>query len=48
MHFIKRRSIQRVWLSQGVLCNDVPMTVFLSDFEEYEGGELIIAAEFGK
>lgn len=41
-------AIMRMPNSQNVLRSDLSMTVFLSDPDEYEGGELIIATDFGE
>ncbi|WP_282167393.1 Fe2+-dependent dioxygenase [Shewanella japonica] len=41
-------AVMRVPNTQVVLRSDVSMTVFLSEPDEYDGGELIIATEFGE
>ncbi|OBT08332.1 Fe2+-dependent dioxygenase [Shewanella sp. UCD-FRSSP16_17] len=41
-------AVMRVPNTQFVLRSDVSMTVFLSEPDEYDGGELIIATEFGE
>ncbi|WP_440874678.1 Fe2+-dependent dioxygenase [Thalassotalea sp. PLHSN55] len=41
-------AIMRLPNSQDVIRSDVSMTVFLNEPEEYEGGELVIATEFGE
>ena len=41
-------AIMRLPKSQEVLRSDVSMTIFLSEPEHYDGGELIIATEFGE
>lgn len=41
-------AIMRLPNSNDVLRSDVSMTVFLSEPDEYEGGELIIKTEFGE
>ncbi|WJG11019.1 Fe2+-dependent dioxygenase [Aliiglaciecola sp. LCG003] len=41
-------AIMRIPGTQDVLRSDMSMTLFLSEPEEYEGGELIIATEFGE
>jgi len=40
-------AIMRLPNSQSVMRSDVSMTVFLSEKDEYEGGELTIATDFG-
>ncbi|QFU74730.1 Fe2+-dependent dioxygenase [Halioglobus maricola] len=40
-------SIMRVPATRDVLRSDVSMTLFLSEMDEYEGGELHIATDFG-
>ncbi|GAB3003822.1 Fe2+-dependent dioxygenase [Psychrosphaera aestuarii] len=41
-------AIMRLPNSNDVLRSDVSMTVFLSEPDEYEGGELVIKTEFGE
>ncbi len=41
-------AIMRIPNTNEVLRSDMSMTVFLSEPEEYQGGELIIATEFGE
>ncbi|WP_066959174.1 Fe2+-dependent dioxygenase [Microbulbifer sp. Q7] len=41
-------SIMRIPGSNAVLRSDMSMTLFLSAPEEYEGGELVVATEFGE
>lgn len=41
-------AIMRIPNSADVIRSDVSMTTFLSEPDEYEGGELIIATEFGE
>lgn len=41
-------SIMRIPNSSEVLRSDMSMTLFLSEPEEYEGGELVIQTEFGE
>lgn len=41
-------AIMRVPQSQTVLRSDMSMTLFLSEQEEYDGGELTIATDFGQ
>jgi PKHD-type hydroxylase len=41
-------AIMRIPNTTEVLRSDVSMTTFLSDPEEYDGGELIISTEFGQ
>ncbi|MGS2720719.1 Fe2+-dependent dioxygenase [Paraglaciecola aestuariivivens] len=41
-------AIMRMPHNQEVLRSDLSMTVFLSETDEYQGGELIIQTEFGK
>ncbi|MBO1896281.1 Fe2+-dependent dioxygenase [Shewanella sp. BF02_Schw] len=41
-------AIMRIPNTSEVIRSDVSMTVFLSEPEEYDGGELVIATEFGQ
>lgn len=41
-------AIMRVPQSSDVLRSDLSMTIFLSEQDEYEGGELIVKTEFGE
>ena len=41
-------AIMRIPGSSEVLRSDMSMTLFLSEQEEYEGGELVIATDFGE
>ena len=41
-------AVMRIPNSPDVLRSDVSMTLFFSEPEEYEGGELVIATEFGE
>lgn len=41
-------AVMRIPNSPDVLRSDVSMTLFFSDPDEYEGGELVVATEFGE